>query len=51
MLALLHLAFKLPLPEVTLSRKEAIAARTLVIAALVVNYAFVVMKAKFPEWL
>lgn len=49
--ATLHLVFKLPLPEVTLTDREARAVRVGVVAAVVVNYAFVVAKAKFPQLL
>jgi hypothetical protein len=50
-LTLLHLALKMPLPEVTLTAREAQVVRALVVLAAVVNYAFVVVQAKFPQLL
>jgi hypothetical protein len=47
----LHLAFKLPLPNVDPSPRDWRILRAVLIAALVVNYAFMVVKAKFPELL
>lgn len=47
----LHLAFGVPLPEATVSDREARALRIAVVLAVVVNYAFVVAKAKFPQLL
>jgi hypothetical protein len=44
----LHLAFALPVPDVRLSAKEGRAVRIALVAAVVLNYAFVVVKAKFP---
>ncbi|MBF5043725.1 DUF2752 domain-containing protein [Aggregicoccus sp. 17bor-14] len=49
--ALLHLAFKLPLPRVELSAREASALKATLLVLFVVNYAWVVMKAKFPHLL
>jgi hypothetical protein len=49
--ALLHLVFRVPLPRVQLSEREAQALRAVLIAVFVVNYAWMVMKAKFPHLL
>jgi hypothetical protein len=48
---LLHLIAAVPLPEVTLTDREAKALRIALVLAVVVNYAFVVVKAKFPQLL
>ena len=50
-LSALHMAFKLPLPDVTLSDKEKTAVRVLVVVAVAVNYAYVVVATKFPQLL
>ncbi len=49
--ALLHLAFKLPVPDVQLSSREAWVLRAALVLAVVVNWAFLVAKAKFPQLL
>lgn len=43
-----HLAFKLPIPIVQLTRREASALRWSIAALAVLNYAFVIATAKFP---
>lgn len=43
-----HLAFKLPIPIVQLTRREATALRWSIAALAVLNYAFVIARAKFP---
>jgi hypothetical protein len=48
LLSLAHLAFKLPMPEVELSRREALALRVGIGLLVVVNYAFLIVKTKFP---
>lgn len=47
----LHLAFAMPLPEVSLRPREASVLRVLVGVAVMVNWAFLVIKAKFPQLL
>lgn len=47
----LHLAFAVPLPRVSLRPREAFALRLLVGVAVVANYTFLVVKAKFPQLL
>lgn len=47
----LHLAFKLPVPNVTLERRDRRILQILLWLAVAVNYAFVVIKAKFPQLL
>lgn len=44
----LHLCLGAPLPSVSLSPKEAQAARVLLILAILTNYAYVVLHTKFP---
>ncbi len=48
LVSLLHLAFKMPVPSVQLTRREASALRWGIAVLVVLNYAFVVAKAKFP---
>jgi len=43
-----HLAFKLPLPIVQVTRREASAVRWAIAVLVLLNYAFVIAKAKFP---
>ncbi len=45
----LHLGFRLPLPDVELSRRERLALRVSLAIAVVGNWAFVAAKAKAPE--
>jgi len=47
----LHLGFGMPVPNVTLSKREAFALKVAIAVAATVNYAFVVVKAKFPQLL
>jgi len=47
----LHLAFRMPLPEVTLSAPEARRLRWGLLVALVLNYAFVIVQTRFPHLL
>ncbi len=47
----LHLTFRLPAPRVDLSRHEATALRVALVLAVLVNYGFIVVKAKFPQLL
>lgn len=48
-LSVLHLAFKVPLPTVSLSAREWTFVRVALVAAVVVNYAWVAVKTKFPH--
>jgi hypothetical protein len=47
----LHLVFRLPAPSVDLSRREAWALRVAIGLAVIANYGFVIVKAKFPQLL
>jgi len=47
---MLHVTFKVPIPEVELSQREALLLRATIVLLVVVNYAYVIVKAKFP-WL
>ena len=47
-LAFLHLAFKVPVPSVRLSRREAFTVRMMVAVLILLNYAVIVVKAKLP---
>lgn len=47
----LHLAFKVPTPEVVLTTREVRAVKIAVVVAVLVNYAFVVVNTKFPHLL
>jgi hypothetical protein len=47
----LHLAFRLPMPEVDFTRRERATFRVAGVVALVVNYAYVIVATKFPELL
>lgn len=49
--SLLHLLFKLPVPELTLSPKEATRLRWALGVAVLFNYAYVVVRTRFPELL
>jgi Protein of unknown function (DUF2752) len=46
--SLLHLLFKLPVPDVRLTRREAFLTRTTIVLLVLFNYAYLVVKAKFP---
>jgi hypothetical protein len=45
-----HLVFRRPLPRVQLSSSEEKALRVAVVGLVVVNYGWIILKAKFPEW-
>lgn len=47
--SLVHLVFKVPLPEVQLSRAEARFARFALVVLVLVNYGFVVLMTRFPH--
>ena len=49
-LAVLQLAFRLPLPLVSLNAREARATRLAVFSALAVNYVVVVVRVRFLGW-
>jgi hypothetical protein len=49
--AVLHLAFALPLPEVRLRARELRALRWGLLAAVLLNYGFVVLHTRFPHLL
>jgi hypothetical protein len=49
--ALLHLVLRMPLPRVQLSEREAHVLRAVLLALFLFNYAWMVMKAKFPHLL
>ena len=44
----LHLAFAVPVPDISLSPREQQLGKWALVALVVINYAFVVIKAKFP---
>ena len=46
-----HLAFKLPIPIVELTRREASALRWSIAVLAILNYAFVIAKTRFPGFL
>ncbi|MBX5483656.1 MAG: DUF2752 domain-containing protein [Myxococcaceae bacterium] len=46
----LHLLFKVPLPEVHLTRREKVWIRVGIVCAVVINWMWVAAKAKFPEY-
>ncbi|MBU8894319.1 DUF2752 domain-containing protein [Corallococcus sp. M34] len=48
---LLHLVFKLPIPEVRLTEREWTAVRIALPVVVLVNYAYVVVHTRFPHWL
>jgi hypothetical protein len=43
-----HLAFKVPVPSVQLSRREAFILRATTAVLVAVNYGFIIVKTKFP---
>ena len=47
-LSLLHMAFKIPIPKVQVNRREAFILRIVVIASVLINYLFVILKVRFP---
>lgn len=49
--AVLHLAFRVPLPRVALSEREAFWGRVLLGVLVLLNWGFLVVKAKFPHLL
>lgn len=49
--ALLHLLFRMPLPRVELTAREAHLLRAALLALFFVNYAWMIVKAKFPQLL
>jgi len=50
LLAALQLLFRLPIPVVTLTEREAHATRVAIFSALAVNYAVVVVRVRFLGW-
>src|SRR5262245_39454291 len=49
--SVLHLALKMPLPSLVPTQREARALRVALAAVVVINYAYIVLKAKFPALL
>ena len=47
--SVLHLVFRIPLPEVSLKPGEKTAGRVMLVVLVLVNYAWVVLKTRFPE--
>jgi hypothetical protein len=47
----MHLGFRVPIPRAIVSEREARWMRAAVLAAVLINYAFVVIKTKFPQFL
>lgn len=50
-LSVLHLVFKMPLPILATSRKEARMMRITLAALVVINYGYVILKTRFPALL
>lgn len=48
-LSVVHLLFKVPLPQVTLTDREKTWARATVVTLVLVNYVWLVLKMRFPE--
>lgn len=48
LISLLHLLFKLPVPDLRLTRREAFLSRAMIVLLVVFNYAYLIVKAKFP---
>ena len=51
LISIAHLAFKLPIPIVELTRREASALRWSIAVLAILNYAFVIAKTRFPGFL
>ena len=49
--SILHLGLKMPLPNLVPTQREARALRLALAAVVVINYAYVILKAKFPALL
>ena len=47
LISLLHLLFKLPIPDVRLTRREAFLTRATIVLLVLFNYAYLIVKAKF----
>jgi hypothetical protein len=48
LISVLHLAFKLPIPDPHLTRREALVTRVAIGLLVLLNYAYLIVKAKFP---
>jgi hypothetical protein len=48
LISVLHLLFKLPVPDLRLTRREAFLSRAMIVLLVVFNYAYLIVKAKFP---
>ncbi len=48
LISMLHLLFKLPIPDLHLTRREAFLTRVAIVLLVVFNYAYLIVKAKFP---
>jgi hypothetical protein len=51
LVSLLHLMLKLPLPQLDLDQREVRLVRIAVVLSVLINYAFVIIKTKFPALL
>lgn len=49
-LTVLHLSFKLPLPEVSVSAREGKWVRVGLVLLVALNWGFVAMRTRMPEW-
>ena len=47
----LHLGFKVPIPRLIPSDREVLWMRVALVIAVLVNYGYVVVRTKFPQWL
>jgi hypothetical protein len=50
-ISLVHLAFKVPVPALVPSRQEARAARIALVILVALNYAYIILKTRFPALL
>lgn len=48
LLSALHLLFKMPLPNLVPSQREALGLRIAVAGSVLVNYGYIILKTKFP---
>jgi hypothetical protein len=49
--SLLHLLFKMPLPTLVPTRREALALRVALAASVLINYGYIILKTRFPALL
>jgi hypothetical protein len=49
--SLLHLLFKMPLPTLVPTRREALVLRVALAASVLINYGYIILKTRFPALL